>query len=172
MSEGSGNTSIKDILPETLPDELSDWVEQVVVGIRPLKAEDDYRRILRKRAGRLYEKYVAETKDCNQAQQWVLRDLGDAGEARAEILKEIAGEQKIREGNLWKLPFGAGIGLAVISCIFWICILVIQITDAPLLWESYSGAAPKQMVVSACLTLLLAGWCFYMAYWLKERGSG
>lgn len=162
-------TQIKKV--ETLPPALNAWVEEAVVGIKPLKAEDDCRMELQKKVRLIYETYQMETGDSILAEQWTIRDMGAAETVRQELLKEIAQDKKRSDGNLWRLPFGIGVILLIISCVFWICVIVMQVTNPTLLWESYSGAAPQKMLVSACLTLAGACWCFYFTRRLRSSGD-
>lgn len=153
---------------ETLPLALNSWVEEAVAGIKPLKTEDDCRMELQKKVRLIYETYQMETGNTVLAEQWTIRDMGAAENMRQELLKEIAEAKKKSDRNLWRLPFKAGVVFLIISVLCWMCIIAIQVTNPSLLWESYSLAAPKTILVSACLTMAGACCCFYFARRLKS----
>lgn len=164
----NGNQFDKEV---PLPDVLNTWIEETVTGIKPLKAEDDYRELLKEKVQKVYESCLDSANSPEEAETWTLRELGSADSMRQEILKKMADEKKQSDEKLWKLPFGIGVILLIISCVFWICVIVMQITNPTLLWESYSGAAPQKMLVSACLTLSGACWCFYFVRRLRSSGD-
>lgn len=153
---------------ETLPPALDSWVEEAVAGIKPFKAKDDCRMELRKKVSQIYETYQMETGDSILAEQWTLRDMGNAETVRQELLKEIAEDKKKSDRNLWRLPFDIGIVLLMISVLCWMCVIAIQAVNPSLLWESYSLAAPKTILVFACLSMAGACWCFYFARRLRS----
>lgn len=152
---------------ETLPLTLNSWVEEAVAGIKPLKIEDDCRVELQKKVRLIYEKYRIETGNTLLAEQRTLKNMGTAEAMRQKILKEIAEDKKKSDRNLWRLSFIIGVAFLIISIICWTGIAAIQIINPSLLWESYSRAAPQSMLVSACLTMAVACWCFYFAHHLK-----
>lgn len=170
-----------------LPASLHTWVEEVVLGIRPLKMEDYYREQLQEKARALYETYLSELHDPVRAEARTIEELGDRKDVRSQIEEEICKDAERQKGNLWKVPMVVSVVFFAVFCVsVAACVLAAM---KPGGWDSFlhtafhmAGIAEKgsagvvvygnligSSLVWALVSVLFMAFCWGLAFRLKKR---
>lgn len=172
---------------KNLPASLHTWIEEVVLGIRPLKMEDYYREQLQEKASSLYETYLSNLNDPVRAEARTIEELGDRKDVRSQIEEEIRKDTERQKGNLWKVPMVVSAVFFVVFCVSAVaCVLAAM---KPGGWDSFlhtafhmAGIAEKgstgvvvygnligSSLVWAVVSVLFMAFCWVLAFRLKKR---